>query len=321
MRITAIAVLLATTTTLFINAQTKPAPPADRPLRTTATRMLVHHAAFAPDNTVVVWDSAGFGKWNFETGKTVDRQPVFAKACATMRTPLLPRSEDGRTIGVSCAGKLFFFDMSTTAARAEWRYDPKLTPTIYTQSPGGPLIAGVEAGSTSVIHLIDAKSGARQGTIQNTQEVEQLSAAASGRFLVAGAVDSVRVWQVPEAQLLHTIPDGTFHALSADDKMLAIARGRDVAIVDVASGKIAQTLSGPVSQLRFSGNGAVLAGWNNQQLTVWDVPGGKTLLTLKSSQLQTVALSADGQYLLAIALELAGAPQTTLGVWKVPPPK
>ena len=50
------------------------------PVRTTSTRV-AHLVAFAPDNvTVVAWDSAGFAKWNPETGKTVDRQPVIAKA-------------------------------------------------------------------------------------------------------------------------------------------------------------------------------------------------------------------------------------------------
>ena len=68
----------------FLSAgQTKPAQPADRPVRTTSTRALVHLVAFAPDNaTVVAWDSTGFAKWNPETGKTVDRQPVIGKACA-----------------------------------------------------------------------------------------------------------------------------------------------------------------------------------------------------------------------------------------------
>lgn len=312
------AAAVLTTVVCFIGVQTKPQPP-DRPLRTVSTRALVHYAAFAPDNVVVVWDSGGFGRWNFETGKTVARQPVIAKACAAKPAPLLPRSDDGRTLGVNCAGKLFFFDMATTELRAEWRFDPKQTPALYTLSQDGALIASVPSGATSTIQVVDAKSGEQRATIQNGQEVLQLSVASGGQLLVAGAIDGVRLWKIPDGKLLHTIPGGTFHALSPDNQMLALERGRDVVIVDVASGAVKQTLPGAVSQLRFSNNGAALVAWNNQQLTVWDLASGKGTLTLKASQLQTVALSSDAQYLVAVAMELAGAPQTTVGVWKIPP--
>src|SRR5688572_13719346 len=111
-------ILAAAMPFLSAEQQAKPTPPADRPVRATSTRALVHAVAVAPDNaTVVAWDSGGFAKWNPETGKTVDRQPVIGKACAGRGVPVLPRSEDGRTIAVNCAGKLSFFDMATGEAR------------------------------------------------------------------------------------------------------------------------------------------------------------------------------------------------------------
>ena len=77
-----------------------------------------------------------------------------------------------------------------------------------------------------------------------------------------------------------------------------------------------------VSQLRFSHDGRLLAGWNNQQLTVWDVATGTVRLTLKASQLVAVALAPDARHLAAVAMELAGGgAQTTIGVWKLPPPQ
>ena len=99
--------------------ETKPAQPADKPVRTTATRAMVQHVAFAPDNaTVMAWEWAGYARWNPETNKTVDRQPVIAKACAgTKSTPSLPRSEDGRSLVVSCGGKRAFFDRATGGVR------------------------------------------------------------------------------------------------------------------------------------------------------------------------------------------------------------
>ena len=298
----------------------KPAQSADRPVRTTTTRAMVQHVSFSPDSaTVVAWEWSGYARWNPETNKTVDRQPVIAKACAgTKGTPVLPRSEDGRTIGAHCGGKVVFFDVATGNPLGELKGDPKQTPTIYTLSADGALIAVVTAGATSTIQVIDAKSGERRAQIQNEQEVQQLSFAPSAQVLATGAVDGVRIWSLPAGQLLRTIPGGTFHALSADGTTLALERGRDVAVVDLASGEVKHTLNANVSQVRFSGDGTRLAGWNNQTLTVWHVATGKVLLTLKSSQLVTAALDRDGKQLLAVALDLAGGgAQTTIGVWRV----
>jgi WD40 repeat protein len=295
--------------------------PADRPVRTASTRALVHLAAFAPDGaTVLAWDSSGFARWNPETGKTVEQQPVIAKACGPKRGPVLPRSEDGRTLAVNCAGRLFFFDLATADARGEHRFDPARTPVVYTQSPDSAWTATVAAGATSTIELFDAKAGARRAVIENEHEVQQLSFSLSGQLLAAGAVDGVRVWQVPDGTLLRMIPGGTFHDIAPDGSTLAIERGRDVAIVELASGEVMRTVpAATLSQLRFSADGRVLAGWNNQQLTVWDVTTGKARLTLKASQLITVALARDARHLAAVAMDLAGGgAQTTLGVWRVP---
>ena len=306
---------------LSAQQEAKPQPP-DRPIRTTATRALVHLAAFAPDNSAVNgWDSDGYARWDPATNKVLERQPVIAKACGGKRAPLLPRSEDGRILGVNCAGKVIFFDMTTAEQRGELTFDPKQTPTIYTQSPAGTVIATVAAGATATIQVVDARNGQRV-VIENQQEVQQLSFSPSGSVLVTGAVDGVRVWQLPEGKLLRTIAGGTFHALSADSQLLAMERGRDVAIVELATGTVTRTLPGTVSQLRFSHDGRLLAGWNNQQLTVWDVATGTVRLTLKASQLVAVALAPDARHLAAVAMELAGGgAQTTIGVWKLPPPQ
>lgn len=301
--------------------EAKPAQSPDRALRTTATRAIVQHVAFAPDSaTVMAWEWAGYARWNPETNKTVDRQPVIGKACAgTKGTPTLPRSEDGRTVAVNCGGKVVFFDLATGAPRGELAVDPKQTPTVYTASPDGALIATVSAGATSTVQVVDAKTGEGRARIQNEQEVQQMSFSVSGDRLVTGAVDGVRVWQLPDGKLLQTIPGGTFHALSADGHVLAMERGREVAIVELATGAVKHTLPGTVSQLRFSPDGTLLAGWNNQQLTVWEVSSGTVRLTLKASQLVTVALAPDAKHLAAVAMELAGGgAQTTIGVWRIP---
>ena len=322
MRVTtmAMATVFAAATPFLSAEQAKPAQPPDRPVRTTSTRALVHLVAFAPDNvTVVAWDSAGFAKWNPETGKTVDRQPVIGKACGGRGVPVLPRSEDGRTVAVNCGGKLSFFDIATGEPRGEFKFDPKQTPTVYTVSPDGAAIATVAAGTTATVQISDVKTGERRAVIQNEQEVQQLSFAPIGRLLATGAVDGVRIWQMPDGQLLRTVTGGTFHALSRDGQTLALERGRDVAVIEVSSGAVKQTLPATVSQLRFSEDGTLLAGWNNQVLTVWETTTGKVRLTLKSSQLVTVALAPDSKHVVAVSMDLAGGgAQTTVGVWRIP---
>jgi len=319
---TAAAVAILAATSHLAAQQGKPVPP-DRPIRTTSTRAPLQQVAFASDNTTLMgWDAYGFARWDPETNKTLDRQPVIAKACEKHRGPVLPRSEDGRTIAANCAGKLVFFEMATGEARGEFTYDPKQIPTIYTQSPNGALMAGVGAGNTTAIQIVDTKSGQRGVLIQNEQEVQQMSFSSSGDLLVTGAVDGVRIWRLPEGELVRKIPGGTFHAMSADARTLAMERGRDVAVIDIASGTAKQTLPGTATQLRFSQDGSVLAGWTNQQLTVWDVASGKPRLTLKASQLVTVALSNDAKLLAAVGMEFAGGgAQTSVGVWRIPPPQ
>ena len=319
--VTAIAVLIAAAPYLAAQA-TKPQPP-DRPIRTTSTRALVQLASFNVDNlSVNGWDADGYARWDPQSNKVLEREPVIAKACGGKRAPLLPRSEDGRTVAVNCAGKLAFFDMTSGTPRGELKFDPKETPTLYTQSPDGASIAAVTAGATATIRVVETKTGEHRALIQNEQEVQQMSFSSSGQLLVTGAVDGVRVWQLPAAQLLRTIPGGTFHALTADGLTLAMERGRDVAIIDLPTGRVKQTLPGNVSQLRFSQDGTALAGWNNQQLTVWDVATGEVKLTLKASQIVTVALAADAKHLAAVAMELAGGgAQTTVGVWRLPQPQ
>lgn len=315
----ALAAILATTANLV--AQPAKPVPADRPIRTTSTRAPLQQAAFNADNTTLNgWDAYGFARWDPESNKTLDRQPVIAKACEKNKGPVLPRSEDGRTIAANCAGKLVFFDMATGEARGEFTYDPKQIPTIYTQSPNGALMAAVGAGNTSAIQIVDAKSGQRGALIQNEQEVQQMSFSTAGDLLVTGAVDGVRIWRLPEGQLVRKIPGGTFHAITVDAQTLAMERGRDVALIDVASGAVKQTLPGMVTQLRFSQDGSVLAGWNNQQLNVWDVATGKPRLSVKASQLVTVALSNDAKLFAAVAMEYGGGgAQTSVGVWRIPP--
>jgi WD40 repeat protein len=306
---------LAVVTTLALQQ-----PPVDRPMRTWMTRAIVHFTAFGDDGRLTGWSSDGFMRWDPQSGKEVERQPVIFKACGR-RSAVLPRTEDGRTITANCGSKLVFFDIVTGEKRGERAIDPKHAPAVYAPSADASLFANVAAGALTDVRLSDLAVADVKSTIKNEQEVQQVSFAPSGRLLATGAVDGVRLWQLPEATLLHKIPDGTFHAFSPDGSLIAVERGRDVGVFETATGVEKLTLAAPVSQLRFSRDGTLLAGWNNQQLTVWDVTTGKPVVTLRGDQLVSAALSADNSLLAVVGMQLAGdAAATTVATWRLRAP-
>jgi WD40 repeat protein len=231
---------------------------------------------------------------------------------------VLPRSEDGRTITANCGSKLVFFDIVTGESRGERVIDPKQAPAVYAASSDASLFANVAAGSLTDVRLSNLAAAHVQSTIKNEQEVQQVSFAPAGGVLATGAVDGVRLWRLPGGTLLHKIPDGTFHAFSPDGSLIAVERGRDVGVFDTATATEKLKLAAPVSQLRFSRDGKLLAGWNNQQLTVWEVASGKAVVNLRGDQLVSVAISRDSTLLAVVGMQLSGdSAATTIAVWRL----
>lgn len=293
-----------------VAALVMPQTPADRPIRSWMTRAIVHFTAFGADGRLTGWSSEGFMRWDVQSGREIERQPVTLKACGR-RSVVLPRSEDGRTITANCGSKLLFFDIVTGELRGERPIDPKHAPAVYAPSADGSLFANVAAGALTDVRLSALTAADVKSTVRNEQEVQQVSFAPSGGLLATGAVDGVRLWRLPEATLLHKIPDGTFHAFSPDGSLIAVERGRDVGVFDTATATEKLKLAAPVSQLRFSPDGKLLAGWNNQQLTVWDVTSGKPVVNLRGDQLVSVAISRDSALLAVVGMQLAGESATT----------
>ena len=292
--------------------------PGTQPIRAWNSRALVHFTAFAPDGkSLMGWSSEGYMRWDPITGKEIERLPVILKACGS-RSAVLPRTEDARTITANCGSKLVFFDIASGQARGERPIDAKQVPAIYAIAPDTSLFVSVTAGSLTEVRISDLKSADVKSTIKNEQEVQQLSFAPSGQVLATGAVDGVRLFQLPEGRLLHKIPDGTFHSFSPDGSLIAVERGRDLGVFETATGVEKLKLVAPVSQLRFSGDGKLLAGGNNQQLTIWDVASGKVVLTLRGNQLVSAAISPDSSLLAVVGMQLTGdSAATTIAVWRL----
>jgi WD40 repeat protein len=293
----------------------------ERPTRRITIPALITAVAFAPDGkSIVAWDPGGWSTWDAESGRQTGREPVFGKACGRM--PALPRSEDGRTIGVSCGGRLVVFEMASKTALGEWKFGEKETPTLFTVASGGSLAAAVLAGATGTVQVAD-RSGAKPIAILRTsEEIEQLSFAPGTQLIGTGTIAGVTLWSLPDGRATARIEGGSTHTFSSDGRRVAVSRSRGAVVADTSAGAVIRELQGPSTQLRFSADGNRIAGLNNQQVVVWDTATGAQRLALKSDEFTSLALSSDGLRLVTVSREMRGeATGSTLAIWRVPPPE
>ena len=291
----------------------------ERPVRRISIPGLITTIAFSPDGkSVIAWDPAGWSSWDAESGRRTGREPVLGKACKRVAT--LPRSDDGRTIGAICDGRLVMFDVASTASLGDWTPGEKETPIVFTAAPDGALAGIVMAGATGTLKIIDRAGGKPVATLSTPEEVELASFAPAARLVATGGITGVRLWSLPDAKETARIDGGSSHAFSPDGKVIAVARARGAVLADATTGSILRELQGPSTQLRFSGDGGRVAGLNNQQVVVWDSDTGTPRLVLKADEFLSVALSADGLRLLTLSRELRGeSTGSTIGIWRVPP--
>ena len=312
-KLTAVAAALCLTAGASISAQ-------ERPIRRFTVPGLVIAAAFSPDGkNVVGWDPAGAIAWDAESGRQVGRQPLLGKACGRIAT--LPKTEDNRTIGVVCNGRLFMFDVGSTGSLGEWKLGEKETPILFTAAPGGSYVAAVIAGATGSLQIADRSGGKPIAVLMTTDEIEHAAFAADGSRLATGSISGVRVWSLPDGKELSRLEAaGPNMALSSDGKLLAASRNRTTVLADASTGAVQRELPGLATELRFSPDGRRLATLNNQQVVVWDVATGTQRLVLKADEFLSVSFSPDGLRLVTLSRELRGeSVGTTIAIWRVPP--
>lgn len=292
--------------------------PQQRPVRRVSIPALITAAAFAPDSqSITAWDPSGFSRWDMSRGRNTAREAAFRKTCE--RAAVIPRSDDGSVVGVTCRGKLALFEMATGRPVGEWQPREGRIPAIFTAAPDGAHIAAVMAGALTSIEVSAPKSSATQ-VLKSEQEIERLAFSPSGRELAVATVGGVQLWELPDGRLRHTIPGGPAMAFHPDGKTIALSRDGGVALVDVVSGAVTATLQGSVAQLRFGPNGGTLVGWTNQQAIVWNVASKAQRLVLKADdEFVTAAISRDGTHLATVNLERRGeASASILSIWRLP---
>ncbi|MCA9622219.1 MAG: hypothetical protein KC731_24515, partial [Myxococcales bacterium] len=129
------------------------------------------------------------------------------------------------------------------------------------------------------------------------------------QVLTASQDGSVREWDADRAEIVHTFgahagPGGAI-AISRDDTWLAAASGKKVAIYDLESHELRQTLEGPrarVFDVTFDpAGGRVAAASEDGSVTVWSLESGAALHRLegKGGRAYCALFTPDGQTLLS----------------------
>jgi serine/threonine protein kinase/WD40 repeat protein len=125
---------------------------------------------------------------------------------------------------------------------------------------------------------------------------------------------------------LVAMPGSSFLAWSPDGKLLATAWGSGVSVRDTATGKLVRSLPSPFFSPRdaaFNKEGNLLVMGADEEIVLWDVPGGKRLKVWKNPRLELakpppiesgplagpVALRPDG---LEVAVAISGM---EVGIW------
>jgi WD40 repeat protein len=168
-------------------------------------------------------------------------------------------------------------------------------------------------GNAKDILLLDSKTGKEGATAKALGgQPWCLSFSADGKQLACGFDEKkVMLFDVDGLKPGHTVamPDWVqFVAYTADGKQLAAGAGDKVSLVDVATGKVADTLSVTKGKIArggaFGADGKVLAtGCSDGTVTIWDVATKKPLDTIKlPADVFFLSLSTDAK-VLTVSLE------------------
>ena len=136
-------------------------------------------------------------------------------------------------------------------------------------------------------------------TFELAEEVHAVAFAPGGTMLASGSEEGVELWDVKARAGKTTSLSGgaTAMALSPDGATLASGSGSgQIQLLDMASGQVTATLSGPTHPIRslaFSPDGAILASGAPDAIRLWDLATQTSTATLPVG-VTSVAFSPDG---------------------------
>ncbi len=232
-------------------------------------------------------------------------QAVFSPDSQFVATVSVPDGTDSR-------GEIIVWNVNDAKPSAHFEQPGRITVTAF--SPDGKLLAVGPGGVQSGVKLVDTKTGDVAQTLPGpAARTNALAWSHDGsRLALASTVDkTVRVWNVLDKKFLKAYEPEASTILSLgytkSDQLLAAGvptKDRDgLAVFDVTSGKIENTLKGHKEQIEaatFFADSTKLTsvGWD-AMVRIWDVAKGEESGTIKGHKkgIRTVAISNDGKRL------------------------
>ncbi len=228
---------------------------------------------------------------------------------------VMAQSEDGRlavalTFEDDCTGvRLFEVPSHRTLACRHERDGSELEPGEWALSARGRVVVEVDDKALQVLdEQLQTVATIEQ---DGAEEVERWGMSADGRVLAAlwrhPELDHrLRIYQLPGGEPL-PVPAAAAGvsravALSADGRILAVARDRDIRIIERRSGRLLSTLAGVANRMKLSADGALLVHVSDagprSTVVMWDTATGRRLWGHALGDIRVFAddyaFSADG---------------------------